>query len=183
MQATSSLLTAEDYKVMAEGPPWYQLVDGILEMAPAPNRFHQQISRNLEFIIFAYLKQHPLGEIYNAPFDVYLNETNVFQPDLVYVSNENAQVLVDAGIEGVPDLVVEILSPSNFRLDRGRKLRVYAAMKVPHCWIIEPSAERIEIWNLEDDLQKPAARFGPGDFLECPLFPGLKIDVAEVFAR
>ena len=76
-------------------------------MAPAPNRYHQDISRNLEFILLNYLKECPLGVLYDAPFDVYLTETDVFQPDIVVVFNANLRLLTDAGCEGPPDFVVK----------------------------------------------------------------------------
>jgi Uma2 family endonuclease len=104
-------LTVEHYKNLPETGPRYQLIEGDLHMAPAPNRYHQDISRNLEFILLNYLKDHPLGVLYDAPFDVYLSETDVFQPDIVVVFNANLGLLTDAGCEGPPDFVVEILSP------------------------------------------------------------------------
>ena len=85
-------------------------------MAPAPNRFHQEISRNLEFSLMKYLEEHPVGELYHAPFDVYLTETDVFQPDILIVLNERRHILTEAGAEGCPDFVVEILSPKTRRL-------------------------------------------------------------------
>ena len=80
-------------------------------MAPAPNRFHQDVSRNLQGALDRYLEANPIGVFYNAPFDVYLTNTDVFQPDLLVVLNPNRSILTDAGAEGPPDLVVEILSP------------------------------------------------------------------------
>ena len=90
-------------------------------MAPAPNRYHQDISRNLEFILLRYLTSNPIGVLYHAPFDVYLTETDVFQPDIVIIFNENRHILTDAGAEGPPDFVVEILSPKTRTLDLENK--------------------------------------------------------------
>jgi hypothetical protein len=73
-------LTVENYKLLPETGPRYQLIQGDLYMAPAPNRFHQEISRNLEFELQGYLKRNPIGKLFDAPFDVYLDEINVFQP-------------------------------------------------------------------------------------------------------
>jgi Uma2 family endonuclease len=72
------------------------------------------------------LEEHPTGEIYYASFDVYLSNVDVFQPDILFVSNENRQILTDAGAEGPPDLVVEVLSPKTRELDLAQKRRVYA---------------------------------------------------------
>jgi len=81
--AQAPLLTADDYRLMPETGPRYQLVEGELIMSPAPNRYHQDISRNIEFLLLKYLEKNPIGEVYDAPFDVYLGEHSVFQPDLV----------------------------------------------------------------------------------------------------
>src|ERR1700738_2881870 len=99
-------LTVENYKLLPETGPRYQLIEGDLYMAPAPNRFHQDISRNLEVALAIYLSEHPIGVLYDAPFDVYLSEIDVFQPDLLVVLNENRGILTDAGAEGPPDFVV-----------------------------------------------------------------------------
>src|SRR2546428_4377823 len=115
--AQTPLLTAEDYRLMPETGPRYQLIDGELFMAPAPNRYHQDISRNIEFILMKYLESHAAGKLYYAPFDVYLTEHNVFQPDIVFVANDRLPILTDAGAEGAPNLVIEILSDSTAHLD------------------------------------------------------------------
>ena len=65
---------------------------GDLYMAPAPNRFHQEISRNLQFELHSFLKRNPIGKLFNAPFDVYLDEFNVFQPDIIIVLNERLEI-------------------------------------------------------------------------------------------
>jgi len=115
------VLTVADYRELGEGPPHYQLIEGEIFMSPAPNRFHQVISRNLAFILMRHLDAHPIGEVYLAPFDVYLDDLNAYQPDIVYVSTERKGILEDDGAHGAPDLVVEILSPSTARLDKRKR--------------------------------------------------------------
>src|SRR5271165_4083583 len=83
------LLTVAEYKNLPETGPRYQLIEGDLYMAPAPNRFHQDISRNLQGALDRYLETNPIGILYNAPFDVYLTSIDVFQPDLIVVLNPN----------------------------------------------------------------------------------------------
>ncbi|MEP6956748.1 MAG: Uma2 family endonuclease, partial [Chthoniobacterales bacterium] len=110
------LLTVENYKILPETGPRYQLIEGDLYMAPAPNRYHQEIAVNLEYILRGYIEKNPVGKLYHAPFDVYLDDYNVFQPDVLVVLNEQLSILTDAGAEGAPDFVVEILSPKTARL-------------------------------------------------------------------
>src|SRR5688572_12233993 len=122
----SPFLTAADYENLPETGPRYQLIEGCLYMAPAPNRYHQDVSRNLVLILGNYLKQHAIGKIYDAPFDVRLDEFNVFQPDILFVAKERFSLLTDEGVSGAPDFIVEILSPKTAKLDLVNKKKQYA---------------------------------------------------------
>ena len=94
--ATMTTLTVEGYKVLPETGPRYQLVEGKLRMAPAPNRYHQRIASNIEFLIRGWIEfGGGKGLVYFAPFDVYLDNENVFQPDVLYFSPANFGVLTD----------------------------------------------------------------------------------------
>lgn len=150
-------------------------------MAPAPNRYHQDISRNLEFILLSYLKKHPIGKIYHAPFDVYIDEHNVFQPDIIFVSKERFSILTEAGVDGAPDLVVEILSPKTAKLDRENKRKIYARSGVQELWIISPDTQRVEIFRLPENAEKPVEIWGQDEVFTSPLLPGLRIGTAEIF--
>ncbi len=187
----STLFTAADYRRLTpEWPlgPRYQLVEGELLQMPAPNRFHQEISANLFGIIWSYLRQHPIGIIYASPFDVYLDDRNVFQPDLLYVSDERAaMVLVPEGVRGAPDLAVEILSPSTAAFDRRLKLGIYARNGTGELWLVDPERHVVEVFVPAQDAQQPAYVYGGVDedapsALETPRLPGLRITLEEVFA-
>ena len=181
--AAIPLLTVENYKILPETGPRYQLIEGDLYMAPAPNRYHQDISRNLEYILLDYLDEHPIGKLYDAPFDVYLDDYNVFQPDILVVLNDRLSILTDAGAEGAPDFVVEILSPKTARLDRDNKRRVYATSGVRELWIIAPETRTIEVYLLGKDAAKPAATYTALELFESTLFPGLRFDARKIFAQ
>lgn len=176
-------LTAAEYKLLPETGPRYQLVEGDLYMAPAPNRYHQTISRNLEYILMRYLEEHPIGELYHAPFDVYLSNVDVFQPDILFVSDENRRILTDAGAEGPPDLVVEVLSPKTRNLDLAQKRRVYAREGVRELWIIDPEARTVLVYRFEEDLSEPVSTKTADDILVSPMFPGLEIELKRVFKK
>ena len=181
--AVDNRVTAEDYRALPEGGPQYQLIEGDLYMSPSPNRFHQDISRNIELIIANYLANHPIGIVYDAPLDVYLNDDNVFQPDLVFVARENYQVLTDAGIEGVPDLAIEILSPSTAKLDQNAKLRVYAQSGVKEFWVVDPETTTVAVYYLQQNATHPAAVYSTADRFTSGLFPELEFSVADFFKR
>lgn len=169
--------------MLPDAGPRFQLIEGELYMSPAPNRFHQVVSRNIEFLLLKYLEANPIGEIYHAPFDVYLSEHDVFQPDIVFVAKENFKVLTDAGVEGTPDFVVEILSPSNAYLDKKSKLRVYARMGVKELWIVDPETRLVHVYLLQQTADQPLATYGEKDSFSSPHFPGLEIRILEIFKR
>ena len=152
-------------------------------MAPAPNRFHQDISRNLQTTLVNYLSAHRIGVLYDAPFDVYLTDIDVFQPDLLIVLNDNRRILTDAGAEGAPDFVVESLSPKTRQLDLVNKKRVYARMGVKELWIVDPDQEKIDVYRFDQDTSESVAIVGGQQEISSPLLPGLTIQTAEVFRR
>jgi len=176
-------LTVAEYRNLPETGPRYQLIEGDLYMAPAPNRFHQDISRNLQTTLVNYLSAHPIGVLYDAPFDVYLTDIDVFQPDLLIVLNDNRRILTDAGAEGAPDFVVEILSPKTRQLDLVNKKRVYARMGVKELWIVDPDQEKIGVYRFDQDTSEPVAIVGGQQEISSPLWPGLTIRLPEIFRR
>ena len=174
-------ITTEEYRLLPEGGPRYQLIEGELYMSPSPNRFHQVIVRNVFRVLDAHLTEHPTGALYFAPLDVHLTQHDVFQPDVLYVSNERADILVDEGVRGAPDLVVEVLSPGAQQIDRDLKRKAYAAAGVEEMWIVDPSDKSVSIHRLMENAEEPVAVHHKGISFESPLFPGLLIDCAEIF--
>jgi Uma2 family endonuclease len=174
-------LTVAEYKNLPETGPRYQLIEGDLYMAPAPNRFHQDISRNLGVILANYLAAHPIGVLYSAPFDVYLTDIDVFQPDLLIVLNESRRILTDAGAEGAPDFVVEVLSPKTRQLDLINKKRTYARMGVKELWIIDPEPKDLTVYRFDQDPTEPVMKGSKHEEVTSPLLPGIVIGLAEIF--
>ncbi|HEX9786059.1 MAG TPA: Uma2 family endonuclease [Opitutaceae bacterium] len=180
--AKPELLTVEDYRATPEGSH-YQLVEGELLMAPSPSRFHQEIIWNLVRILDRYLQQHPCGKAFVAPFDVYLTEHDVYQPDVIFVSNERAHILADDGAHGAPDLVIEVLSPSNAQLDKKRKRSIYAQAGVKALWLVDPILLQIHLYDFAHDPAKAMRIVDEDETFETLLLPGLTIAAAEVFKR
>lgn len=176
-------LTVEEYKLLPETGRRYQLIEGDLYMAPAPNRYHQRISREVEYLLMRYLEDHPIGELYYAPFDVYLSNVDVFQPDILFVSNQNLLILTEAGAEGAPDLVIEILSPKTRDLDLEQKRRVYAREGVQELWIFDPQSQSATVYRFEENPSSPVLTTTAADKLTSPIFPGLEIDLQRVFKK
>lgn len=181
--AEDVLITVGDYQLLPETGPRYQVIEGRLCLAPEPNRFHQDISRNIEFILLKYLEKHPIGALYHAPFDVYIDNHNVFQPDIAFFDNERRSVLSDRGAEGAPNFVVEILSPQTAQLDREPKRLVYARAGVEELWIINPNKEMIEVFLLQQDPDHPVAVHRSKSRFTSAYFSGLTFRGSQIFAR
>ncbi len=160
----------------------YEVIDGKLYVTPPPLEPHQRSSSMLHFMLMQYVVPRRLGRVYSAPFGVVLDEENGIQPDLVYVSRGRDGIIVERGLEGAPDLVVEILSRSTRARDRGIKLRRYAAAGIPHYWIVDPRSRAIEPHRLGDNGYEPLGIFGPGTVFRPELFPGLEIPIDDLWA-
>jgi Uma2 family endonuclease len=174
-------LTRYDYYDLPESGPRYQLIDGDLFMAPAPDRAHQHYSGNLEYLLRRYLESNPAGLIYHAPFDVELNELNVYQPDIVFVRKERSALFTEHGIVGGPDLVIEVLSPKTARFDLGMKRVNYFRSDVEELWIIDPKLKQVAVYK-RTDPDNPLLNAKTGDKLTTELLPGFVLSVDAIFA-
>jgi len=176
------IFTAADYREMPDDGRRYQLIEGELITSPAPNMFHQFGQRNLLRIIDSYLLQNPIGTVVGAPCDVYLDDHNVFQPDLAYMAVAHATRLQADGIHGAPDLIVEILSPSTAAVDR-RKRAHFAAAGTVEFWQIDPALRQIRRFVFAENTTKPIALIDEPETFVSPLFPGLTLATADIFRR
>jgi Uma2 family endonuclease len=116
-----------------------------------------------------------------APCDVVLSEINVLQPDLIFVSQERSAILTEANIQGSPDLVVEILSPSSKQRDLGIKRNLFAKYGVREYWIVDPEAKTVDVLSWTETGYRVEAVFPQTGVLSSGLFPDLKLDLSEIF--
>ncbi|MDQ6419386.1 Uma2 family endonuclease [Paenibacillus sp. LHD-117] len=149
-QIKEQQVTYEMYAEMPEDGQRYEIIDGVLElMTPGPSRTHQEVNRELEFVFMQSCRSEFL--IFFAPFDVILSETNVVQPDLLMIHRSRKHIVTERGVEGAPDLVVEILSPGSRRRDRIIKSGVYEEHGVPEYWVVDAQARTLEQYRLAGD--------------------------------
>jgi len=177
--------TYEDYLLFPDDGRRHELIDGEHVVTPAPVLRHQELSGRLFLALGKYLEVHPVGHLYAAPVDVILSDTDVVQPDIVYVSNERSHVLGTAWIHGAPDLAVEIVSPSSRRNDEVLKRRVFDRFDVREYWVVDPEVETIKVYRRTEAGTFPrAAELSreEGHVLESPLLPGLTITLRDLFA-
>ena len=173
-----------DYYDLAHIPPdrlRYELSEGDLHVTPAPSPYHQWISKHLQRQLEAYFEGRGLGHVFNAPIDVILTHEDVFEPDIVVVT-DRAQITKRA-IEGPPALVVEILSPSTTLYDRTTKSRRYAALGIGHYWIVDGEQQALECYRLRNGAYETVTRLSGAVRFEHPDFPGLAIDTAVLWTE
>jgi Uma2 family endonuclease len=174
--------TVDDYRQLPPDDWRYQLIEGeLVNMAPAPNTFHQTIASNIVAIINRYLAHNAGGRIYFAPLDVYLTDTNVFQPDVLFIRKGRESIIEEDGLHGAPDFVVEILSPHTARYDINAKREVYARCGVEELWLVYPKAKRIDVYLLQRNSERPTRSHQPGEKFASGLLPELEFSVDEIF--
>lgn len=168
---------------------WYELLDGELMKRDgsafrAPTPEHQRLVRRLIIALDAYINAHQLGEVLSSPIDVFLDDVNVPQPDLVFVATDQLSIITKNGIEGVPRLVVEIISPTSIVRDRINKKALYEQAGVAEYWLVDPQNGEIEIYGLSDSARYElisAASVTEGA-LKSKVFATLSINLSALFA-
>ncbi|MFC4619236.1 Uma2 family endonuclease [Camelliibacillus cellulosilyticus] len=141
-------MTYDDYAAIDDGNR-YELADGYLELLSSPRASHQLIISRI-----GHLLEDACGDDYiflSAPLDVILNNNEVRQPDLIAIHRNRLSIITHRGIEGIPDLVVEVLSPSSIKRDRVSKMLAYARYRVPEYWIVDPGVKVLEQYVLKDN--------------------------------
>ena len=175
-------LTYEDY-CAAPADERYELLDGELIMVPAPNTKHQKVHAKLTTRLSLFIEDRALGTLLYAPYDIVLSDHDTVQPDILFVAREREHlVITERNARAAPDLAVEILSPSTADKDRGYKRMLYGRHGVTEYWLVDPMAETVEIHRLQGDILIPTRTFGRNETLRSELFPGLEIDLDEVFS-
>lgn len=175
-------LSVDEYLELPDDGKRYQILDGVLDVTPAPSPRHQRVSRRLLWHLMAELERKGKGEVFNAPIDVVLDRHSVVQPDLVFLRAEHAHEVGERGIEGAPDLVVEILSPSTRRTDVLTKSALYARFGIAEYWIVDPDIDKVEVYVLRDGRYVLTSSVSAPEALTSESYPGLAIPLDEVFA-
>ncbi|MEO0169134.1 MAG: Uma2 family endonuclease, partial [candidate division WOR-3 bacterium] len=174
--------TYEDY-LKLEDDKRYEVINGRLVEMPAPNFEHQKILKRLLILLVKFVESgESLGEVIPAPFDVILSKTVVVQPDIVYISKGSLKNIKEGRMFGLPDLVIEIISPSTTRRDTVVKKGIYQEFGVKECWIVYPYEKAIEVWVLDDKGNYELYSFAEGKGkVKSKVLEGLEIDLEEVF--
>jgi Uma2 family endonuclease len=143
MSVATEALAYEDLLLARENGNRYELIEGELYLVASPSPLHQRVALRFATGFNAFLKDGDEGQAYVAPVDVRFADGSVVQPDVVVLLPDRLHIVEDTLIEGAPSLIVEVASRSSRSIDRGAKLRVYAANGVPEYWYVEAETRSV----------------------------------------
>lgn len=170
--------TVSDYMSLSDDTR-YELIEGDLIVVPRPVPKHQKIVYNIIFEIGYYVKQSRVGEVYQE-VDVVLGN-NVVAPDIVFISQDRTNIIGEKNVQGVPDMVIEVLSPSTSAYDKKKKSALYCRYGVKEYWLVDPEDKLVEIFYLQEKSWRWGGVFDSEDVLVSDLLPGLQLSVAKIF--
>ena len=173
--------TYDDYAKIPEDGNRYEIIDGVLYMTPSPNFYHQKANVLITSYLVTHIKHKKLGEVLAAPFDVKLPFGDTVQPDVLVILNEHKERITPAKLEGAPDLVVEVASPSTAGYDRRQKQDAYARAAVPEYWIVNPEAQAVEVLVLEQDAYRSLGVFRGKALLPSQVIAKFPVKVEQFF--
>ena len=154
-----SQITWQDVQQLPDDGHRHEAIEGELYVTPAPSFRHQRISQRLEQALLELLERPGHGLVVHAPIGVEFPSTSEgVQPDIVFVSSARRAIISEAGIQGAPDLLIEILSPTTAHRDRGIKRKLYERQGVGQYWIVDPEARAVEVWTFGGESGSGAAR-------------------------
>ncbi|MDB5150059.1 MAG: Uma2 family endonuclease [Mucilaginibacter sp.] len=181
LTADKKKYTVDDYLLLEEGAP-FQLINYDLIMSPSPIPAHQQLSAKIIQLLSNFLDSiNDNGFLVSAPMDVKFDDGNVLQPDILYIKESRVVDLVKDRIEGAPDLIIEILSPSTAYYDLRQKKDVYEKYEVAEYIIIDPVQENADMYKLTDGVYSLYQKALKTETLASLIIPGFKLELSKLF--
>lgn len=173
--------TYDDYALLPDDGQRYEIVNGVLVMAPAPDGPHQDAVLRIAHYLLVHIEFAGLGKVRVAPFDVQLSSKDVFQPDVFVVLNAHLSRMQKKKMIGAPDLVIEVASPSTAFLDRVSKYEKYAQAGVREYWIVNVEAGTVQVSVLEPTGYRSLGTFRGQQTLPSQIVLGFPIAVEKFF--
>ena len=173
--------TYEDYTALPDDGNRYEVLQGVLYMAPSPGKWYQKSSVAISHYLYVAVQMAGLGEVYTAPFDVMLDAKNTVQPDILIVLNEHLDRVTKSGVVGAPDLIVEIASPATARIDLSDKLHAYASAGVAEYWVVNPDARAVEVFVLRQGVYNSLGIYYGPAVLPSQVVSNLNVKVEQFF--
>jgi Uma2 family endonuclease len=176
--------TYDDWSQLPDDGFRYEVIDGVLYMSPPPSTAHQRAVSKLVARMEIHAEKEALGVVFPAPIAVQLpDQAAIVQPDILFVAKDRQHIIGSTVIEGAPDLIVEILSPSNWTYDRGEKMEAYRQAGVREYWIADGRAKTVEVFILEDESYYLTGKFRFGETAESVVMKDFTILVDIVFSQ
>jgi Uma2 family endonuclease len=172
--------TYAEYARLPDDGNRYEVLDGEVLVTPSPGTRHQRIAARLWRALDVYVREYGLGEVL-WDLDLLFVTGQFLRPDMIFVPNAERRRLTERGMEGVPGLIVEVVSPSSVRIDRVQKPARYADFGVPEYWVVDPDRRAILIWDFERGAAEPRVETGMALWQPEPGTPPLGIDVPALF--
>ena len=176
-------LRFEDLEHTPEDGNRYEIMDGELLVSPAPRMLHQRIVTQPARFLGNHIEEHGLGEVWVAPTSVILDPWTALEPDIVYVSIERSHIVSERGIEGVPDLVIEVLSPSTADRDRTIKFHRYEQAGIPNYWIVDTEGQHLTQYGLGESGYNVLNTIRINEGVETALLPGFSVPIQALFQQ
>lgn len=178
----SKMLTYEDYaKLTPPDSGNYELHNGKLITLPTPTPQHQRISRKLSTRLDTFIESNQRGEMFSAPMDTVFTKYDTLQPDILFIEKERLHIIGEKNIEGAPDFVIEIVSPSNSSKELSYKKYVYETSGVREYWLILPEKKQVAQYeNIDNELIR-IGLWSVEDVLEAKVLAGFTVKIAEIF--
>ncbi len=177
------LITINEIDAFPDDGKRYEIIEGELHVSAAPNLYHQRIFGRLFYLLQTYLDQNPIGEIIPTPGTIF-SDINYVIPDLVYISNEQREAIASGiNIEGVPELVIEIISPGseNEKRDRVVKKQLYGKFGVKEYWLVDSYKRVIEVYKLKGESLQLDATYSDEDEMVSSVLKGFCCQVVKIF--
>jgi Uma2 family endonuclease len=171
----------EFFEMELEEGYYYELLNGHIVRKQAPSPAHQKAVVKISKIIDTYTEERQLGDCYVSPIDVFFDDYNNTQPDILFIKKDRLFIVTQHGIEGHPDLIVEVLSPSTFRNDKTTKMELYCAFGVSEYWIVDPKNQAVEVYSLENNKYVMSSFAIESGVITSKVIEGFKIDIVSVF--
>lgn len=173
--------TSTDFTALPDDGMRYELLAGVLYMAPPPTDVHQFANNRMQTYLTIHVEFVGHGRVIGPPFNVVLSPGDTVQPDVTVVLTEHLGRITRKGVIGAPDLVVEIASPSTATFDRGDKLRAYAGAGVPEYWLVDPYAHTVEVLFLTEGSYRSQGIYEGQDRLPTAIVAEFPVAVEEFF--
>ena len=181
-QEEKKITVQELFEMELEEGYFYELINGHIVKKQAPSPAHQKAVLKLSKLIDNFAEEKLLGDCYTSPIDVFFDNYNNTQPDILFIKTDRLFIVTQDGIMGQPDLIVEVLSPSTYRNDRTVKKDLYCQFGVSEYWIVDPKNQAIEVYALDVDGYTLASFAIEKGEIESKVLEGFKMDIMAVFA-